>query len=131
MSRPETTGLVLFAHGARDPRWAAPFEHMCAQLRQLHSGLPVRAAYLDFLPPTLSQAVAELVELGCRSVVVVPMFLGAGGHVRKDLPEMVAALRAEHPRLDLRVARSIGEDAQVLQAMSLAALRAVQDGEDA
>jgi sirohydrochlorin cobaltochelatase len=28
-----STGLILFAHGARDPRWAAPFEAVAARIR--------------------------------------------------------------------------------------------------
>jgi sirohydrochlorin ferrochelatase len=26
------TGLILFAHGARDPRWAEPFEAVAARM---------------------------------------------------------------------------------------------------
>lgn len=26
-------GIVLFGHGARDPRWAEPFERLAARLR--------------------------------------------------------------------------------------------------
>ena len=27
-------GLLLFAHGARDPRWALPFEDVAARVRR-------------------------------------------------------------------------------------------------
>ena len=27
-------GLILFAHGARDPRWAEPFESLAGRLRK-------------------------------------------------------------------------------------------------
>ena len=27
-------GLILFAHGARDPRWAEPFEAVAARVRE-------------------------------------------------------------------------------------------------
>jgi sirohydrochlorin ferrochelatase len=33
MDAPMTQGLILFAHGARDPRWAAPFEAVAARVR--------------------------------------------------------------------------------------------------
>ena len=43
----------------------------------------------------LCLAVVGLVAAGCRAVDVVPLFLGAGGHVRKDIPVLMAQLQAE------------------------------------
>ena len=34
-------GLLLFAHGARDPNWARPFEAVRARLRELAPGVEV------------------------------------------------------------------------------------------
>lgn len=118
-------GLVLFAHGARDPRWAAPFEAVAAALRAARPGLPVRLAYLEFMAPTLAGAGAELAAAGCTRVVVLPMFLGAGGHVRQDLPRQLDALRAAHPALVFELAGAIGEQPEVLAAMASAALRSL------
>jgi sirohydrochlorin cobaltochelatase len=39
-------GLVLFAHGSRDPEWARPFERIAAILRER---LPATAVGLAFL----------------------------------------------------------------------------------
>lgn len=118
-------GLVLFAHGARDPRWAAPFEAVSEALRAARPGLPVRLAYLEFMAPTLAEAGAELAAAGCTRVVVLPMFLGAGGHVRQDLPRQMDALCAAHPALAFELAGAIGEQPEVLAAMAAAALRSL------
>lgn len=118
-------GLVLFAHGARDPRWAAPFEAVAEALRAARPGLAVRLAYLEFMTPTLAEAGAALAAAGCTRVVVLPMFLGAGGHVRQDLPRQLDALRAAHPALAFELAGAIGEQPEVLAAMAAAALRSL------
>jgi len=83
---PTSRGVLLFAHGARDPRWAAPFEAVAAKRRVRDATLQVRLAFLEFMTPDLVSAGRELAALGCMRVDVVPLFLGAGGHVRKDLP---------------------------------------------
>jgi sirohydrochlorin cobaltochelatase len=70
-------GLILFAHGARDPRWALPFEAVAARVRAARPGVPVRLAYLEFMAPSLPDAGAELARAGCTRIEVVPMFLGA------------------------------------------------------
>ena len=78
-------GLILLAHGARDTAWAAPFEAVAARVRRRHAGVSVRLAYLEFMAPALGAAGAELAAQGCSRVTVLPLFLGAGGHVRKDV----------------------------------------------
>ena len=110
--------LILFAHGARDPRWAAPFE----RLRELsQAALPdtaVSLAFLELMSPRLPEAVATLVQNGCDKVSLVPVFLGQGGHVLRDLPLLVDELRGLYPDLEIAVAPAVGEDAAVLDAIA-------------
>jgi sirohydrochlorin cobaltochelatase len=113
-----TQGLILFAHGARDPRWAAPFEDMAGRIRARRPGLALRLAYLEFLSPDLD----ELVAIGCTRIALLPMFLGSGGHVRKDLPRLLAELRLRHGGVQIDLHTAIGELDTVLQAMTEAAL---------
>ena len=51
----------------------------------------------------------------------MPLFLGAGGHVRKDLPALVEALRARAPGVALQLHAAIGENDAVIDAMARAA----------
>ncbi|MDP1649542.1 MAG: CbiX/SirB N-terminal domain-containing protein [Rubrivivax sp.] len=115
-------GLILFAHGARDPRWALPFEAVAARVRAARPGVPVRLAYLEFMAPNLPAAGAELAGAGCTRIEVVPMFLGAGGHVRKDLPLLLEQVRAAHPGLRVTLHTAVGEMDSVMMAMAAAAL---------
>ena len=124
-----STGLILFAHGARDPRWAAPFESVVAQVRASRPGLMVKLAFLDIMSPGLVEAGGELAQAGCQRIEVVPMFLGAGGHVRKDLRQLADALCAAHPQLQLVVHPAIGEADSVVAAMAAAAVAAVASGD--
>ena len=113
-----TRGVLLFAHGARDPRWARPFEAVAARLRLLAPDLQVTLAFLEFMAPDLRTAGDALAAQGCTRVSVVPLFLGAGGHVRKDLPMLLDALRAGHPRVVWDLAPAVGEDEAVVAAMA-------------
>ena len=115
-------GLLLFAHGARDPEWARPFEAVAQSVRAQRPGTPLQLAYLEFMQPDLAQAAAQLVQDGCRAVEVLPLFLGAGGHVRKDLPRLLDALRAAHPGVRFELHPAVGELPAVVQAMAGAAL---------
>ena len=126
-SAPGPRGVLLFAHGARDPRWAAPFEAVAQRMRAAAPTLRVENAYLEFMAPGLAEAGARLAAAGCTTVDVVPLFLGAGGHVRKDLPDRVARLRVDHPAVAWRLREAIGELDPVIDAMAAAALRMAGD----
>jgi sirohydrochlorin cobaltochelatase len=115
-------GLMLFAHGARDPRWALPFEAVARNLRERAPALVVQLAYLEFMAPGLVDAGHVLAQAGCTRVDVVPLFLGAGGHVRKDLPLLLAELAALHPQVTWQLRTAIGEVDSVIDAMAQAAL---------
>ena len=70
-------GIVLFAHGSRDPEWARPFERIAAALSK-RKGFLVRLAYLELMQPSLDTAIADLVASGAGSIRIVPLFFGAG-----------------------------------------------------
>jgi sirohydrochlorin cobaltochelatase len=110
-------GIVLFAHGSREPQWARPFEQLAALVAK-KSGAVVKLAYLEQMTPTLDQAIAALVAEGLARVRVVPVFLGQGGHVREDLPKLVNAAAQRHPRVSFAVDAPIGEQAAVIDGIA-------------
>ena len=121
-----TRGVVLFAHGARDPKWSEPFESLAARFAVLEPDVPLSLAYLDFMTPDLPGAVRALVARGCDAITIVPAFLGVGRHVRRDVPEIVEALSREHPGVAFRIASALGEEASVQDAMARASVAAAK-----
>jgi len=115
-------GLILFAHGARDPQWAQPFTEVARRIRAANPGLPVALAYLELMSPTLIEAGRQLADEGCSHVTVVPLFLGAGGHVRRDLPRLLDELAVLHPGVAWHASPAVGEVDSVVQAMADAAV---------
>jgi sirohydrochlorin cobaltochelatase len=117
-----TQGLLLFAHGARDPRWALPFEDVARRVRAQDPSVAVELSFLEFMAPTLREGGERLAAAGCSRVDVIPLFLGAGGHVRKDLPVLLDELAEAHPGVRWHLRSAIGEVDSVVEAMARAAL---------
>ncbi len=110
--------LVLFAHGARDPDWAKPFEELRRSVNTLSPGVTAELAYLDLMHPTLDEAVTGLAARGITHVTVVPVFFGQGGHLKRDLPAIVEQIRITHPDLKIDITPAIGEQPQVIAAIA-------------
>jgi sirohydrochlorin cobaltochelatase len=75
-------------------------------------------AYLEFMSPTLLESGEALARAGATEVSVVPMFLGAGGHVRRDLPRLLDTLQQQHPQVRWSLQPAIGEAQAVIEAIA-------------
>ena len=114
--------LILFAHGARAASWAAPFERLRDLTQSRMPGTAVHLAFLERrtprLPELISSLLAGLPDGAVLDATVVPVFLGQGGHVLRDLPLLLDELRQAYPQLRLKVVEAVGENASVLAAIA-------------
>lgn len=110
--------IILFAHGARDPAWATPFERLRELIRDILPAATISLAYLELMQPSLPDQVALHAADGITEITIIPVFLGQGGHVRRDLPLLITQLQQAHPLLQFKVAAAVGEDEGVLQAIA-------------
>jgi sirohydrochlorin cobaltochelatase len=122
------TGLMLLAHGARDPRWAEPFERLRDRVAAHAPSLDVRLAYLELMQPDLFAGVAEAIRAGASTVHIVPVFFGQGGHVREDIPAMVEKLKREYPGVAIACTAPAGEDPAVIDALAQYSLKGLDLG---
>lgn len=111
-------GIVLFAHGARDPGWARPFEEIRDRVRSSRPECPIEVAYLELMSPTLEDAIQSLVNQGAPAITVFPLFMAQGGHLKQDLPKILEAIRAGHPHVPIALESAIGEVPEILDAIA-------------
>jgi len=69
----------------------------------------VALAYLDYCSPTFEEVAKAAVKNGIKKLVVLPLFLSGGGHVRRDVPKIVADVVLRYPELNIEILPSIGE----------------------
>lgn len=110
--------IILLAHGARDPQWAEPFQRIHALVANALPGTAVELAFLERMTPDLAEAVSRVVKAGVMRATIVPLFLGAGGHVKRDITALVRDLREQNPTLELQVTSPIGEDDELVSAIA-------------
>ncbi|GMV02267.1 MAG: CbiX/SirB N-terminal domain-containing protein [Burkholderiaceae bacterium] len=113
-----TTVLILFAHGARDPAWRAPVDALARRLRASLPRVEVVPAFLESMPPTLADAVATAVDEGATRIAVAPVFWAQGGHLKRDVPALLARICAVHPGLRIDLWPVLGERDAVLDAIA-------------
>ncbi len=109
-----STRILLLAHGSSDRRWCETFETLAGPTLD---ALPeARIAYMELAEPSLESQIEQAAADGITDIRVVPLFLAAGRHLRRDVPAMLEALEA---RLDVKVALlpPIGENPRLAHAL--------------
>ncbi|MBI2225665.1 MAG: CbiX/SirB N-terminal domain-containing protein [Betaproteobacteria bacterium] len=117
-SRAASPAIVLFAHGARDPRWAQPLRKIQRAIIRKKPGTAVELAFLEIMEPPLADAIAKLVAAGHKRITVAPLFMAQVGHLKRDLPKILDAIRAEHRGAEITLLPAIGDVDAVLEAIS-------------
>ncbi len=115
--------LLLLAHGSRRQEWARPFEAVLDSLRELRPAADMRLCFLEAMPPLLPQALDSAAHDGCAGVILVPLFLGTGAHLRDDVGREVLAAQARNPGLRVSVAAAAGDSELVSRALAAYALQ--------
>lgn len=120
---PNTSPLLLAAHGSRDPRAATTLRVLADRVTALVAPQPVRLGFLELAEPLLEAALAEFDD----AVTVVPLLLGRAYHASVDLPQRLAA----NGRVSTRISGALGPDplfADVLAAHASDLQHAGADG---
>ena len=99
--------IILLAHGSSDKRWCDTFEALAAPTLKAVSNS--RIAYMELAEPSLDAVVHEGVAAGTRNFTIVPLFLAAGRHLRKDVPAMIEALE-KSTGASIKLSPPIGEN---------------------
>lgn len=115
-------GIILFAHGSRDPLWKLPIEAVARRIQERQAGARVACAYLELTSPDLPSVTAQMVNDGATQIRIVPMFLGVGRHAREDLPMLLAQLQATHPGVAFELQPAVGEDPRLIDQIAQIAI---------
>ncbi|MBZ2170035.1 sirohydrochlorin chelatase [Marinobacter sp. F4216] len=106
--------IILLAHGSSDKHWCQTFEKLAQPTLDAVSGSKI--AYMELASPSLDDVIAEEASAGFTSFTIVPLFLAAGRHLRKDVPAMVRGLESTH-NVEIQLAPPIGESPEIGNAI--------------
>lgn len=107
--------LLIIGHGTRNRDGRNQF---AVVVQQVATGLPqtsVVGCFLELAEPTIQQAWSELVALGYRRVVALPLLLFSAGHAKRDIPQQLASLASENPQTSAVMARPLSRHPSLLR----------------
>jgi len=119
------TALLLIAHGSRHPEANADLLQAVVELRRRGGYAIVEPCYLELAEPTIDEGGRRCVEQGAERVILLPYFLSAGVHVRRDLTEARRRLDEAFPAVQFLLAEPLGRHPLLLDVLAERAAAAV------
>ncbi len=112
------TAILLIAHGSRHEEANADTYHLAAELRRRGPYALVEVAFLELAEPRLDQGAGRCVEQGATRVTMLPYFLSAGVHVRRDLAEARERFAERYPHVTFRLAEPLGRHPLLVEVIA-------------
>lgn len=109
------TGVIILSHGSRSPEASVTVRKIKDMVARAGHFDAVEGASLQFNQPDLPATMAAMAAMGMRKVVVVPLFLYMGLHMKRDIPEILAEQKNIYPDMEIVMARNIGADQKLAQ----------------
>jgi sirohydrochlorin cobaltochelatase len=109
--------LLLIGHGSKDAQGVAENRALAERLAE-RLRLPVETAFLEFADPPLIEGIAACAAREPRRVLALPLFLGAAGHQKNDVPVLIELARRRWPAIEFRYGVPLGAQHALVEALA-------------
>jgi sirohydrochlorin ferrochelatase len=107
-NRSDRTAVLLIAHGSREPSANADLHELAARLSAAGEHPIVVACFLELAEPDIPTGGQQCVDRGATRVLMVPYFLSAGVHLRRDLTAARDELNGRHSGVEFLLGPPLG-----------------------
>ena len=105
---PDSTAVLLIAHGSRQQSANDDLHELAARLAARGPIRSSKPCFLELAEPELIAGGDRCVSLGATRVLMIPYFLSAGVHLRRDLTAARDELSRRHPGVEFRLGSPLG-----------------------
>jgi len=116
--------ILLVGHGSRETAGNEEIERFTALWRERRPDDRIEVCFIEFADVTLDEGMDRAANNSQR-VIVLPLILGAAGHVKMEIPHHIAHARERHPDVSFVMAKHLGAGTPILQALKQELSRAM------
>jgi len=107
-------GILILAHGSKRTETERILDSLTNKVKEKTGGsLVIYSAYLQFSDKNLETGIKKLVDMGAKTIKVMPMFLFDGVHVTEDIPNELNEIMKSYPGVEVKMTRHIGDDDRI------------------
>jgi len=108
--------ILLVGHGSREKSGNEEIEAFADAWRKRRPDDRIDVCFIEFADVLLDEGLNNAAK-DSKRVIVVPLILGAAGHVKMEIPHHIAHAREHHPDVEFIMAKHLGAGSHVLKAL--------------
>jgi len=110
--------ILYIGHGTRSKKGAEEAKSFLQRVID-RVNIPIQEiSFLELTDPLIDQGFKRCVERGATEITVVPLFLLAAGHIKKDIPEALEQISRHYPDIKLSMMDPFGVQGEILDAIA-------------
>ncbi|MBT2640010.1 sirohydrochlorin chelatase [Bacillus sp. ISL-39] len=121
--------ILYIGHGTRSKKGESEAKAFVQRVMD-RIDVPIQEiSFLELTDPLIAEGFARCVERGATEITVVPLFLLAAGHIKKDIPMVLGSLQEKYPQINIAVKDPFGVHGSILDGVA-ELVSAIADGVD-
>jgi sirohydrochlorin ferrochelatase len=110
--------ILYIGHGTRSKKGAVEIKAFINKVKE-RIDVPIQeVSFLELTEPLIEEGFETCVEQGATEIDVVPLFLLAAGHIKRDIPEALSPLIAKYPTIPVKIKNPFGVQEVILDAVA-------------
>ncbi len=124
--------ILMVGHGSRVPEAVAQFKTFTGAVAA-HLERPVDYCFLELAEPDMATGLTEAAQRAGEGgqVVVLPLFLGPGGHQKNDVAYAIQWARTEFPQVSFHYGAHLGPHVKLVELLDWRVRQALEAAEKA
>lgn len=110
--------ILYIGHGTRSKQGAEEARSFVHRVME-RIDIPIQElSFLELTEPSIAQGFTKCIEKGASEITVVPIFLLAAGHIKKDIPDTLDELKKQYPEVIVKVKDPFGVQELLLDGLA-------------
>ncbi|MDM5327188.1 sirohydrochlorin chelatase [Neobacillus sp. CF12] len=110
--------ILYIGHGTRSKKGAVEIRAFIERVRARIDVSIQELSFLELTEPLIEEGFEKCVQQGATQIDVVPLFLLAAGHIKRDIPEALSPLIAKYPTIPVEIKNPFGVQEVILDGVA-------------
>ncbi|MDI6716332.1 MAG: precorrin-8X methylmutase [Actinomycetota bacterium] len=113
-----STGYIVLGHGSKVKETVDILKNITMSLAERLGLKNISYATLQFNKPSLPEAIEAFTRNNVTNIVILPLFLVNGNHMREDIPGIIKDELVKYPSVNIRLLDHIGDDSRITDILA-------------
>ena len=114
---PPLNTAILASHGTDNKAGAEAIAALVSAVAAATNEVEVLEAFVDVQNPDVPTVLANALTAGRREIVIAPLLLATGYHVRKDIADAAIEALVDNPSSHIRIVPALGPDTRLVEVL--------------